>query len=308
MLGAAEQDNVQGERQKKLDVIANDLIKHSLENMKAVKGICSEEEANPVPCKPRRRVLVMFDLLDGSSNIDVNVTVGTIFPSCKPTPDDDATHDTTYLQTGPKQLAAGCTLYGPSTLLVLSTGAARIFSPFDPRIGEFYLQREGVKIPNHQRICHQHVQPALLAAWHAKLRQRLTARRRRPLGQALQHALDCFHGGRNSSHPDARRHLYVPLRQPRTQQAWQAAFDVRRQPMSMLIEQAGGKASTSKEPIMDVVPGKHSPARIGDYGQRRRSRYRGALPPITGLACRKAHRPQRQTFAAFFATNPARRA
>src|SRR5690554_2552227 len=106
VLGSSTQDNVQGERQQKLDVIANDIIKFNLNGMSAVKGMASEEEANPVPCNPQGEFLVLFDPLDGSSNIDVNVTVGTIFSVLQAEPDDDATHESTYLQAGREQIAA----------------------------------------------------------------------------------------------------------------------------------------------------------------------------------------------------------
>ncbi len=255
VLGAAEQDNVQGERQKKLDVIANDLIKHSLENMKAVKGICSEEEANPVPCNHDGEFLVMFDPLDGSSNIDVNVTVGTIFSILQANPDDDATHDTTYLQTGREQLAAGYVLYGPSTLLALSTGRGTHIFTFDPRIGEFYLQREGVKIPpttkefainmSNQRFWlpgMQNYVNDLLRGEEGPLGKRYNMRWIASMVAEIHRILT--RGGifmypydsREPSKPGKLRLMYEG------------------NPMSMLIEQAGGKASTSKEPIMDVVP------------------------------------------------------
>ncbi|MEN9464042.1 MAG: hypothetical protein RL217_223 [Pseudomonadota bacterium] len=255
VLGAAEQDNIQGERQKKLDVIANDLIKHSLQNMKAVKGICSEEESNPVPCNHEGEFLVMFDPLDGSSNIDVNVTVGTIFSILQANPDDDATHDTTYLQTGREQLAAGYVLYGPSTLLALSTGRGTHIFTFDPRIGEFYLQREGVKIPpttkefainmSNQRFWlpgMQNYVNDLLRGEEGPLGKRYNMRWIASMVAEIHRILT--RGGifmypydsREPSKPGKLRLMYEG------------------NPMSMLIEQAGGKASTSKEPIMDVVP------------------------------------------------------
>ena len=120
ILGSAEQENVQGECQKKLDVISNDMIKDTLAKIPAVKGIASEEEDDPVACNSDGEYLVLFDPLDGSSNIDVNVTVGTIFSILKAAPGSDAGEQEAYLQAGTEQVAAGYVLYGPSALLVLT--------------------------------------------------------------------------------------------------------------------------------------------------------------------------------------------
>ena len=147
VLGSAEQINVQGESQKKLDVIANNLIKQALRAMPQVKGLASEEESDAVACNPDGEFLVLFDPLDGSSNIDVNVTVGTIFSVLQSDPGDDPTYESTYLQCGREQVAAGYVLYGPSTLLVLTTGKGVYSFTLDPRVGEFYLQRENIRVP-----------------------------------------------------------------------------------------------------------------------------------------------------------------
>ena len=255
VLGSAEQDNVQGERQKKLDVIANDLIKFTLQGMKEVKGIASEEEANPVPCNPNGEFLVLFDPLDGSSNIDVNVTVGTIFSILQSEPESDPTHDTTYLQSGREQLAAGYVLYGPSTLLALTTGNGTHIFTLDPRIGEFLLQRENVKVPtitkefainmSNQRFWlpqMQHYVADLLRGEEGPLGKRYNMRWIASMVAEIHRILT--RGGifmypydsREPSKPGKLRLMYEG------------------NPMSMLLEQAGGKASTAFEPIMDVQP------------------------------------------------------
>lgn len=255
VLGSSTQDNVQGERQQKLDVIANDIIKFNLKGMGAVKGMASEEEANPVPCNPKGEFLVLFDPLDGSSNIDVNVTVGTIFSVLQAEPDDDATHEATYLQAGREQIAAGYVLYGPSTLLALSTGRGTHIFTLDPRVGEFFLQRENVKVPpitkefainmSNQRFwlppMKEYVADLLrgeegplgkrynmrwIAAMVAEVHRILTR------GGIFMYPYD----SREASKPGKLRLMYEG------------------NPMSMLIEQAGGKSSTAFEPIMDVEP------------------------------------------------------
>lgn len=255
VLGSAEQDNVQGERQKKLDVIANDLIKFALKAMPQVKGIASEEEANPVPCNHDGEFLVLFDPLDGSSNIDVNVTVGTIFSVLQAEPEDDATHESTYLQPGREQIAAGYVLYGPSTLLALTTGRGTHIFTLDPRIGEFWLQRESVKIPtitkefainmSNQRFWRpemQHYVADLLRGEEGPLGKRYNMRWIASMVAEIHRILT--RGGifmypydsREANKPGKLRLMYEG------------------NPMSLLIEQAGGKASTAFENIMEVEP------------------------------------------------------
>ena len=255
VLGSSTQDNVQGERQQKLDVIANDIIKFNLKGMSAVKGMASEEEANPVPCNNHGEFLVLFVPLDGSSNIDVNVTVGTIFSILQAEPDDDPTHEDIYLQAGREQIAAGYVLYGPSTLLALSTGRGTHIFTLDPRVGEFFLQRENVKVPpitkefainmSNQRFWLPPMQEYvadLLRGEEGPLGKRYNMRWIAAMVAEVHRILT--RGGifmypydsREASKPGKLRLMYEG------------------NPMSMLIEQAGGKASTAFEPIMDVEP------------------------------------------------------
>lgn len=121
VLGSTEKINVQGEQQKKLDIIANQIIIDKLSSLKAVAGMASEEEEQFIVGYPEGRYLIMFDPLDGSSNIDIDISVGTIFSLLmKPVGDD--LQEKHFLQPGSKQVAAGYILYGPQTLLVLTFG------------------------------------------------------------------------------------------------------------------------------------------------------------------------------------------
>ncbi|HCS28498.1 MAG TPA: fructose-bisphosphatase class I, partial [Spongiibacteraceae bacterium] len=120
VLGSAGADNVQGETQKKLDVIANDMLKDALQACPQVRGIASEEEDSVVAANTAGHFLVTYDPLDGSSNIDINSMVGTIF-SILPAQSDGELSEAEFLQPGRKQSAAGYVLYGPSVMLVLTT-------------------------------------------------------------------------------------------------------------------------------------------------------------------------------------------
>lgn len=146
--------NVQGETQKKLDVIANDLMLRSNEWGGHLAAMASEEldDVSHIPPEyPRGKYLLLFDPLDGSSNIDVNISVGTIFsilrvahPGETPTVED-------FLQPGVKQVAAGYALYGPSTMLVLTTGHGVNGFTLDRDIGEFILTHPGMTVPADTR-------------------------------------------------------------------------------------------------------------------------------------------------------------
>jgi len=255
ILGCAGQENVQGETQKKLDIISNDLIKDALAAIPAVKGIASEEEDDPVACNSDGEYLVLFDPLDGSSNIDVNVTVGTIFLILKAAPGADAGQAEAYMQKGTEQVAAGYVLYGPSTLLMLTTGEGVHSFTLNPETNEFLLMRENVQVPadtkefainmSNQRFWLPGMQSYvadLLQGEEGPLGKRYNMRWVASMVAEIHRILT--RGGifmypydnREPAKPGKLRLMYEG------------------NPMSMLIEQAGGKASTAFEDIMDVEP------------------------------------------------------
>ncbi len=125
VLGALGQTNVQGEQQQKLDVFANQALLHCLGLRDSVAALVSEEDEEPVTfnrCVDTGRYIIVFDPLDGSSNIDVNVNVGTIFSVLRRLPSDQRDSAASVLQPGYTQVAAGYVVYGPSTVLVYTTG------------------------------------------------------------------------------------------------------------------------------------------------------------------------------------------
>lgn len=144
VLGATEQENVQGETQKKLDIITNDMLKDALKADGTVRGLASEEEDHVVEVSANGQYLVCFDPLDGSSNIDINSLVGTIF-SVLPAPQGELT-EASFLQSGRNQLAAGYVLYGPSTMLALTTGQGVQLFTLHPETNEFLLTNATMSI------------------------------------------------------------------------------------------------------------------------------------------------------------------
>jgi len=150
VLGAAGSENVQGEEQKKMDIITNEVMIEALENNGHVAAMASEEmdDVYNLPAgKVRGNYMVTFDPLDGSSNMDVNVSVGTIFSILKAPEKKETYTDKDFMQPGTTQVAAGYCLYGPSTLMVLTTGRGVQMFTLNKDFGEFIMTRDDVQIP-----------------------------------------------------------------------------------------------------------------------------------------------------------------
>lgn len=156
ILGGTGEVNVQGEDVQKLDDIANRIMIYRMERCGALCAMSSEEEANLIrvgPEFPRGDYILIFDPLDGSSNIDVNVDVGTIFSILRrPAGNTGEVKLEEVLQPGIQQVGAGYILYGPSTMLVLSTGQGVHGFTLDPGVGEFLLSHPNMRIPEHGYI------------------------------------------------------------------------------------------------------------------------------------------------------------
>ena len=147
VLGSTLSKNVQGERQQKLDVISNQILKDILSESGYVKALSSEEEEDVVGCNPNGNYLVSIDPLDGSSNIDVNSLIGTIFSIQHAPQWMDPSDPQAFLQPGTQMVAAGYVLYGPSTLLVLTTGKGTHAYTLDKTHGGFLLTRDNIRVP-----------------------------------------------------------------------------------------------------------------------------------------------------------------
>ena len=142
VLGSTLGENIQGETQKKLDVIANELLKEVILETGVVKAISSEEEDTIVAGNPKGKYLVTFDPLDGSSNTDINSLIGTIFSILPADPAKAADDSSLFLQPGTAQVAAGYVLYGPSTMLALTTGHGTRLYTLDNTYGGFLLTED----------------------------------------------------------------------------------------------------------------------------------------------------------------------
>ena len=254
LYGSAEQENVQGEIQKKLDVISNDLLKQALLANRSVAGIASEEEDDAIVGNADGQYLVTFDPLDGSSNIDINVTVGTIF-SVLALPDDctEVTTDS-FLQAGRKQIAAGYVLYGPSVILAITTGNGVAMYNLGAD-GVFYQTEDQIQVPesteefainmSNQRFWQAPMQTYvndLLLGEDGPLGKRFNMRWIASMVAEVHRILT--RGGVFMYPYDSRD----PSKAGKLRLMYEG------NPMSFLIEQAGGASSDTQKPIMDLEP------------------------------------------------------
>lgn len=255
-LGAAVEENVQGEIQKALDSITNDRI---IAACKAapVAAILSEELDLPVQAMPGAPLLVAMDPLDGSSNIDTNVSIGTIF-SILPAPGTPGdVPESAFLQPGRNQLAAGYILYGPSTALVLTVGAGTEIYTLERTSGRFILTNEAVRIPEKTREWGinasnmRHWDPAMCAYIEECLAGSTGARGEDTNMRWIASLVADGHrilvrGGVYLYPADARKGY--------TEGRLRLLYEC--SPIAFLVEQAGGRASTGTQKVLDVVPTK----------------------------------------------------
>jgi len=259
VLGAAGQANVQGEDQKKLDVIANEVFIESLERSGHLGAIASEEMDHhyPIPARyPRGDYLLAFDPLDGSSNIDVNGATGTIF-SITRCDADSVPDDASFLQRGRAQVCAGYCLYSSASMLVLTTGNGVDGFTLDNASGEFLLTHPGMRVP--EATAEFSINAAYRRHWHAPVKTYIDeclAGVEGPRGKDFNmrwagsmvgdvHRLLCRGGV--FLYPMDRK-LEAAGKQGKLRLLYEAS------PMAMLIEQAGGLAHTGHEPILDMQP------------------------------------------------------
>ena len=160
---------------KKLDLIANEVLVEANEWGGHLAAMASEEMASvyPIPNRfPKGEYLLLFDPLDGSSNIDINVSIGTIFSVLKKADGKHEVCEADFLQPGKQQVAAGYCIYGPQTMLALTVGDGVSFFTLDRELGSFVLTQTHVQIPvGHCGVCHQYEQPAPLGCTCAALYQ-----------------------------------------------------------------------------------------------------------------------------------------
>jgi fructose-1,6-bisphosphatase I len=254
ILGAHGTDNVQGEAQQKLDVLSNEIIVKAMDHGGRLCAMASEEEPDIIPIPEGFRCgkyLLTFDPLDGSSNIDVNVPVGTIFSVMrKITNGRDGTLED-FLQPGRRQVAAGYIIYGSSTMLVYTTGQGAHGFTLDPSIGEFLLSHPHIRIPDTAKFLS--VNDAYEQNWDENVKALM--RRYRGLDGEMK-PLNVRYVG--SLVADFHRNLLAggvfcyPANKKSPRGKLRMLYEA--SPLAFVVEQAGGAASNGKCRILDVQP------------------------------------------------------
>ncbi len=249
ILGYTGSKNVTGDEVKKLDLFANNTMKHILCRGGNVIGLASEEEEEAVQCE-RGKYLVVFDPLDGSSNIDVNVSIGTIFGIYNKM--DDFVDEKQFMRPGRELVAAGYIIYGSSTMFVYSTGNGVHGFTLDPSVGEFILSHKDIKIPKKGKIFS--INTGNYKKWDEKLKNYIDfittpdKKTQRPYSLRYIGSLvadfhrNLLYGGiflypKDMAHPNGKLRLLYEA-----------------QPLAFIVEQAGGYASDGYTPILDKVP------------------------------------------------------
>ena len=250
--------NVQGETQKKLDVLSNDIFIRRTEWAGHLAGMASEEMDEPyqIPAQlPRGKYLLVFDPLDGSSNIDVNVTVGSIFSILRgPDTGRDVT-EADFLQPGTQQVAAGYALYGPTTMLVLTVGTGVHGFTLDPNLGEFMLTHPSIQVPadtqefainaSNSRFWEAPVKRYVDECLAGKTGPRGKDFNMRWIASMVAEAHRILMRGGVFMYPRDTKDLSKPGRLRLLYEA---------NPIGMIMEQAGGRASTGHTATLAVQP------------------------------------------------------
>ena len=258
VLGEAGTDNVQGEAQKKLDVIANEILLQANEWGGHLAAMASEEveTVHQIPFDyPKGGFLLLFDPLDGSSNIDVNISVGTIFSVLRNPPDSTEPTEDDFLQPGREQVAAGYAVYGPSTQFVLTVGKGVHGFTLDREMGSFIYTQPFMTIPaDTQEFA---INASNARYWEPPVKRyvdEMTLGESGPLGKEYNMRWVA------STVADVHRVLtrggifMYPLDEKCRDKGGKLRLMYEANPMAMLVEQAGGAASTGREPILDVQP------------------------------------------------------
>ncbi|WP_436917254.1 class 1 fructose-bisphosphatase [Acinetobacter schindleri] len=253
VLGSAQHENVQGEEQKKLDVISNDYLIDALRVHPNVGGLASEELDEFTPAQENGQFLVLFDPLDGSSNIDINMCVGTIF-SILPAK-NAVTQAEDFMQAGVNQVAAGYVLYGPSTMMALTVGAGTIFFTFDPETQEFLLTSENIQVAADTK--EYAINASNQRHWEEPVKRYIdellagkTGSREKDFNMRW---VACMVGDIHRILCRSGIFMYpYDLKDPKKAGRLRLMYEAN--PMSMLMEQAGGASTTGRVRILDIQP------------------------------------------------------
>ncbi len=255
LLGSAEYENIQGETVQKLDEFANDVIRQTMDRTGRICVMASEEVENVI-LVPKNyqsgRYVLLFDPLDGSSNIEANVSIGSIFSIHRRLPDIPADQKTHCLQPGYKQVGAAYVVYGSSTMMVYSTGNGVHGFTLDPSVGEFLLSHNDIKIPDNGHI--YSVNEGNYAYWDQPIQEYVNYLKRIDNHTGRPYSLRYI----GSMVADLHRTLLYggvfiyPANQKSPVGKLRLQYEAA--PMAFIFEHAGGAASDGRRRILDIEP------------------------------------------------------
>ncbi|MGD9723131.1 MAG: class 1 fructose-bisphosphatase [Pirellulales bacterium] len=254
ILGVAGDTNIQGEVQQKLDVYANEMLLHALSVRESVAMMASEENEHPLLAhggSPSAKYIVVFDPLDGSSNIDSNISVGTTFSILRRTAErlDTPVAAEEVLQPGTRQIAAGYVVYGSSTMLVYSVGNGAHGFTLDPAVGAYVLSHPNIRIPRQGKF--YSMNEANLERSPAPYQRYVAQLRRGDIGRYSSRYVGSMIADVHRTLIKGGVFLYPPtddFPQGKLRLLYEA------NPIAFLVEQAGGRASDGRGRILDVRP------------------------------------------------------
>lgn len=257
ILGFTGSNNIHGEQVKKLDIYAHDMLFKAMDHGGHLCVMASEEEEDIIHIPPhfkKGKYVLLFDPLDGSSNIDVNISIGTIFSIYRRITPDDGSAGTIEdcLQPGYKQEAAGYIIYGSSTILVYTTGHGVYGFTLDPAVGEFFLSHDNIKIPKKGKI--YSINEGNYLYWHPGLKRYIKHLQEEEKKDDRPYSLryigsmcadihrTLFYGGifmypADSRSPEGKLRLMYECN-----------------PMAFIVEAAGGRASNGRTRILEIQP------------------------------------------------------
>jgi fructose-1,6-bisphosphatase I len=257
-LGTAHSENVQGEVQKKLDILSNEILLEANEWGGHLAAMASEEmeTIHPIPNRyPQGEYMLLFDPLDGSSNIDVNVSIGTIFSVLKAPEGMGAPTEQDFLQKGSQQVAAGYAIYGPQTMLIFTTGNGVNCFTLDREMGAWVLTERNIQIPvdtqefaiNMSNVRHWYPPVTryvdeMLAGKTGPLNKNYNMRW---IASMVADVHRILHRGGIFMYPADKRE---PDKAGKLRLMYEA------NPMSMIVEQAGGASTDGKQRMLDIQP------------------------------------------------------
>ncbi len=258
VLGTAHTENVQGEVQKKLDILSNEILLEANEWGGHLAAMASEEmeTIHPIPNRyPQGEYMLLFDPLDGSSNIDVNVSIGTIFSVLKAPEGMGAPTEQDFLQKGSRQVAAGYAIYGPQTMLIFTTGNGVNCFTLDREMGAWVLTERNIQIPvDTQEFA---INMSNVRHWYP------------PVTRYVDEMLEGKTGPLNKNYnmrwiasmvADVHRILHrggifmYPADKREPDKAGKLRLMYEANPMSMIVEQAGGASTDGKQRMLDIQP------------------------------------------------------